>query len=282
VPSDLDFSAWVGSSRTRRETLDPWAAGALAATLDRDPTSMTDGAVLPLGWHWIYFKDAVPASKLGPDGHEARGDFLPPVPLPRRMWAGGRIAFHAPLVLGESAERTSTVESVVAKRGRSGDLVFVTVRHRIVGPSGLAVDEAQDIVYRSPPPASGGAPAAGPRPPADAELVRAQRADSVTLFRFSALTFNGHRIHYDAPYVIGQEGYPGLVVHGPLLALLLLGVGVERRPSGVRTFEYRALSPLFCDEEFHLLAASPVASGEDTGLWAAHPERGLAMEARVR
>lgn len=278
-----DYARWIGVERTRVESIATWPARALAATLDLDPDALNDRALLPPGWHWIYFNEATRASGLGPDGHEARGDFLPSVPLPRRMWAGGRIRFHAPLRIGDRAERVSVVERVTPKQGRSGALVFVTVRHRIFGPEGLCVDEEQDIVYRAPPPAGASAGTSGPARPDGTETVARLRTDEVTLFRFSALTFNGHRIHYDLPYATREEGYPGLVVHGPLLALLLLGAGFERRGSTGRHFEYRALAPLFCGEAFEILAeADPPTPDEGGRLWAAHPTRGLAMEARLR
>lgn len=281
---DEDFSTWVGKTRTRKDVISQWTAQALAATLDREPGGFVDGIRLPHGWHWAYFNDTVPASGLGEDGHEARGGFLPPVPLPRRMWAGGRIRFHAPLPIGKEAERTSEIESVRVKRGRSGPLVFVTLRHRIEGPEGLAVDEEQDLVYRGPSRAGG--PSAGGdgwSAPEGAEVVGRFQADPVTLFRFSALTFNGHRIHYDVPYATEVEGYPDLVVHGPLLALLLLDAGEARagQPAGV--YHYRALAPLFCREHFEILAApEPDQQGSGFKLWAVHPRRGPAMEAGLR
>jgi 3-methylfumaryl-CoA hydratase len=279
-----DYGAWLGGRRTREEIIRPWPARALAATLDRNPEGLVEGARLPWGWHWLHFRDAVRASELGRDGHEALGRFLPDVPLERRMWAGGRIRFHAPLVLGEAARRISTVERITPKRGRTGALVFVTVKHAVHGPSGLAVEEEQDIVYRSPPTRDGEAEgAAGHVTPAGASVVGRFRADAVTLFRFSALTFNAHRIHYDHPYATREEGYPGLVVHGPLLALLLLDAGAALRPGDPRSFEYRARAPLFCDEGFELLATpSDVSPDQEVQLWAAHPERGPAMEARLR
>ncbi|MEX2473120.1 MAG: MaoC family dehydratase N-terminal domain-containing protein, partial [Gemmatimonadota bacterium] len=288
-----DYGAWLGGRRVREEIVRPWPARALAATLDRDPGDLVEGAWLPWGWHWLHFHHAVRASELGRDGHEALGRFLPDVPLERRMWAGGRIRFHAPLVLGEPARRVSTVHQIMPKRGRTGALVFVTVKHEIHGPDGLAVEEEQDIVYRSPPEREGGSEGEdgaksapgwpeGTRP-ADTRVVGRFRADAVTLFRFSALTFNAHRIHYDHPYATAEEGYPGLVVHGPLLALLLLDAGAVLRSGDVRSFEYRARAPLFCDEDFELLAApSDVSSDQEVQLWAAHPERGPAMEANLR
>lgn len=283
-----DYSRWIGVERTRSEVISGWPARALAATLDQDPAQLTDGARLPAGWHWIYFNEPTPASRLGTDGHEARGDFLPEVPLPRRMWAGGRLHFHAPLRIGECAERTSVVENVTPKRGRSGALVFVTVRHRIVGPAGLSVDEEQSIVYRapSPPVAAGDGGSSGlgnAERPVWGHTVAKLRPDPVMLFRFSALTFNGHRIHYDEPYATKVEGYPGLVVHGPLLALLLLGAGVEGSGATARDFTYRALAPVFCGEDVEILteSGSPTPS-EGVRLCAFHRGRGAAMEARLR
>lgn len=282
-----DFSDWVGTTRTRTERIAPWPARALAAALDQDPAALAEGVPLPHGWHWMYFHDPVRRSGVGPDGHEARGAFLPPIPLPRRMWAGGRIRFGAPLRLGDEAVRTSVVERITPKTGRSGTLVFVTVRHTVTGPEGLAVEEEQDLVYRAPPPpADAGAAAVtgadgAVAPPSGSEVVTPFRADEVLLFRFSALTFNGHRIHYDHPYTTGVEGYPGLVVHGPLLALLLLGAGVARTPGDVRRFSYRALSPVFCGEDFQIRVAPSGAEDGGLRLWAFHPARGPAMEASV-
>ena len=270
------------------EVISAWPARALAATLDQDPARLADGAPLPGGWHWMYFHDPVPASSLGVDGHEARGDFLPPVPLSRRMWAGGRVRLHAPLRIGDRAERTSVVERVTPKRGRSGPLVFVTVRHRVVGPHGLSLDEEQEIVYRepSPPPGPGeraghdGASGAEPDRPAGVDTLARLRPDPVMLFRFSALTFNGHRIHYDHPYATAVEGYPGLVVHGPLLALLLLGAGLERSGASEHVFTYRAIAPVICGEEVEILAERDSSdSDRGTRLWAFRPGRGIAMEA---
>lgn len=278
-----DYGAWLGGRRVREEVVRPWPARALAATLDRDPDDFVEGARLPWGWHWLHFHDAVRASGLGRDGHEALGRFLPDVPLERRMWAGGRIRFHGPLVLGEPARRVSTVDRITPKRGRTGALVFVTVKHEIHGPGGLAVEEEQDIVYRSPPAQGAGAEAVPDAAHAGARVIGRFRADAVMLFRFSALTFNAHRIHYDLAYATEEEGYPGLVVHGPLLALLLLDAGAALRSGRVRSFAYRARAPLFCNEEFEILAEpSDVSPDQEVQLWAAHPDRGPAMEAHLR
>jgi 3-methylfumaryl-CoA hydratase len=248
----------------------------MAATLDW-PKAPQPGAPLPPGWHWLFFNGAARASELGPDGHPRRGGFLPPVPLPRRMWAGGRLSFAAPLPVGTVARRESQVASVEAKRGRSGDLVFVLVRHRIFGADGLAVEEEHDIVYRAQP--APGAPAPWTEAaPSGAAWRREVRPDPVLLFRYSALTFNGHRIHYDHPYVTRVEGYPGLVVHGPLIATLLLDLAIREGGAVIRRFSFRAKSPLFDTAPFSL-NGTPAAGGRTVRLWAAAPDGALAMEA---
>lgn len=278
-----ELAGWVGRNRVEEDLLDPFFARGMNALLDRDPEAFAEGTPLPAGWHWLHFKPLVPRGELGEDGHERRGSFLPPVPDARRMWAGGALTLHHELRLGERALRRSTVEAVERKAGRSGDLVFVTLRHRITTARGLAVDERQDLVYR---PAGAPAIRPGPEPPTNPAWSDPFTADAVTLFRFSALTFNGHRIHYDAPYATGEEGFPGLVVHGPLLALLLLD-GATRRgamPDGPRPpqrFEYRAMGPLFAEEPFRVEGTSPEpadSSEEEARLWVAGP-RGIAMEA---
>jgi 3-methylfumaryl-CoA hydratase len=271
-----DLSDWVGRERVEEDRLDLFPARGMAAVLDKDPLAIGEGSVLPPGWHWFYFKPVVPRSALGSDGHERRGGFLPPVELPRRMWAGGNLSFLGELRLGERVVRRSTIESVEEKTGRSGRLVFVNVRHRIESERGQAVDEAQHLVYRE---GTGGA-GEGPEAPRSPAWSDAFTADAVTLFRFSALTFNGHRIHYDQPYSLREEGYPGIVVHGPLLALLLLESAARHAGRHPARFAYRAMSPLFAGEEFHLQGAQALsrdAAGESE-VWAAGP-RGVAMRA---
>ena len=269
-----DLTTWVGRTRDEEDVLGLFPARGMAALLDRDAGSMVDGTPLPAGWHWLYFRPVVAAGSLGPDGHERRGSFLPPVPLERRMWAGGRLRFNQPLVLGESASRRSTIASVVEKEGRSGPLVFVTVKHEVRSERGLAVEEEQDLVYRN-----AGSRAAAPQgePPSEAgDWTDAFTAGSVDLFRFSALTFNGHRIHYDHPYATGEEGYPGLVVHGPLIAMLLLDAATRREGVAPGRFDDRAVGPVFAAEEIHLAGRR---EGSETRLWAATAERGIAMNA---
>lgn len=238
-----DLTAWVGRVEHADDVVQPTPARALAATLDL-PDHPSDGDRLPELWHWLYFLPVAPASALGRDGHPARGGFLPPVPLERRMWAGGRLWFHHDLRVGDAVVRTSEITSVEHKDGRAGPMVLVTVRHTITGPGGVAVEEDQDIVYVNPP-ESYVAPAPDPVPDGLA-WSEEQPVDPVLLFRFSALTFNAHRIHYDRPYATQVEHYPGLVVHGPLQALLLVQAARRRRPDQrVATYRYRARRPLF-------------------------------------
>ena len=268
----MTYQDYVGRSETRTDTVWPLLVRGLAAALDlSDP-----GEALPPLWHWMLFQDWAPASALGPDGHPRRGGFLPPVhDLPRRMWAGGRVSFLAPLRVGAAITRTSTIQSVEQKSGGSGALVFVTVRHDIAGPDGVAISEEQDIVYRG----TGGAavkPAPAAPPPPQGAVVETVRPGAVLLFRYSALTGNGHRIHYDLDYVTREEGYPGLVVHGPLQATLLAALAVRAAPGGrLREFAYRGRRPAFHDRSLTLVAVAgsgtvksgtvKVESRDDTG-----------------
>ena len=277
------FRQWVGRQRTEHDIITAWPVKAMGATLDRsgDGDGPGTGDAVPPAWHWLYFLEARPASQVGVDGHPRRGDFLPPVPLPRRMWAGGRIEWRSPLRVGDAATRLSEIVSVEPKSGRTGTLVFVTVRHTISTAAGVSVVEEHDIVYREA--ARPGDPVPAPRPgPAGAVWTRTTVPDEVMLFRYSALTFNGHRIHYDAPYVTGTEGYPGLVVHGPLQATLLLDLARTQAPPARRLarFEYRALSPTFGGLAL-TLNGIPSADGRSADLWAAGPGGGQTMAGTV-
>jgi 3-methylfumaryl-CoA hydratase len=225
-----DFTAWIGRQQQTEDVLEPTRSNALRAALG-DAIPLADGAPLPPLYHWLYFWDVQPPRALGPDGHQARGGFLPPVDLPRRMWAAGRISFMQPLHLGERVTRVSSILSVTPKSGRSGRLVFVTVRHELAGANGPALIEEQHIVYRelTSPQASAAPPRAAE--PAEATWRHDIIPDSVLLFRYSALTMNGHRIHYDRPFATQDESYPGLVVHGPLQATLpAWPPGISHRP----------------------------------------------------
>jgi 3-methylfumaryl-CoA hydratase len=266
---------WVGKTETRTDTIAAWPVAALSATLDRNDAAPQNGDELPPGWHWLYFLDAKPASELGPDGHPKRGGFLPPVPLPRRMWAGGRIEFIQPLRIGSAIRRDSEIISVEPKHGRSGSLVFVTVRHTISARGETAIREEHDIVYRDAAKA-GDAPPPGKPAPTKAAWHRSLTGDPVLLFRYSALTFNGHRIHYDLDYVKHAEHYPGLIVHGPLQTTLLLDLCRRHAARPVKKLDYRALHPVFHTERF-TVNGNPNADGSSAELWTANAAGNQAM-----
>lgn len=242
------LKAWQGRQETRSDSISPWLVAAFRATLDEEPSDPAPGEPAPLGLHWCLALPAVPNSALGPDGHPARGGFLPPVPLPRRMWAGGRLAFSDSLRVGDRVTRTSLVTSVEFKEGRSGQLVFVVVEHRFSTERGLAITEEHDIVYRgldgAPAPPTE-RPVSSPPGASPAVVRRRIEPSPVLLFRYSALTFNGHRIHYDRPYVETVERYPGLIVHGPLQATLLMLHGRRLLDAPIGLFSFRAERPLF-------------------------------------
>jgi 3-methylfumaryl-CoA hydratase len=270
-----ELKAWTGRTETLHDVVTPAPIRMLRATLDLPP----DDAVrqLPPLWHWLYFLPSARQSELGPDGHPKRGGFLPPVPSPRRMWAGGQLEFFEPLQVGDAIQRVSTIDDVNVKSGRTGELCFVRVRHEVSSPRGLALREFHDIVYR-PNPAPGAAP------PAYESVDRGQLhervvPDDVLLFRYSALTFNGHRIHYDRRYVTEIEGYPGLIVHGPLLATLLAGLG-GRRFEGreASAFSFRAQKPVFDLEPFEVCGS---AEADAAHLWVRDAQGHKAMAARM-
>jgi 3-methylfumaryl-CoA hydratase len=276
----MDLKDWIGRSETVADiaTATPYAA--LSATLDRPPERPAAGTPLPPLWHWLYFLPLHRLSEIGPDGHAKRGGFLPPVPLPRRMWAGSRLEFHRPLLVGDDLARVSTIEDVTQKSGRSGPLVFVKVRHEIRrgGEDAPALVEWHDIVYREAARPDDAPPPAQPAP-ADPQWHRQWVPDDVLLFRYSALTFNGHRIHYDRRYVTEVEGYPGLIVHGPLLATLLLDLLRHQMPDAeVTRYTFRALRPTFDTHPFSVCGA-PVAGGREVRLWAQDHEGFLTMDA---
>ena len=270
---------WLGRVSEADDVLNARPVTAMSATLDRDDPRPVAGDPLPPLWHWLYFLPAERQSAIGPDGHPKRGGFLPPVPLPRRMWAGGRFEFLQPLRVGEAVRRTSRIADISAKQGRSGALVFVRVRHEIANEHGIALTEEHDIVYRDPP--QPGAPVEPPKPaPADEQFWRRIAPDPVLLFRYSALTFNGHRIHYDRSYVTEVEGYPGLIVHGPLIATLLVDLLRRERPDArLAKFSFKAVSPLFDTEPFTVCGRFDDA--KNATLWARCPQGQLAMHANA-
>ncbi|MEX0406311.1 MaoC family dehydratase N-terminal domain-containing protein [Aquibium sp. LZ166] len=276
-----DYGQWIGRTETRRDIVVAGPLDRLAATLDRTDPPLKPGDQAPPLAHWLMFLPGEPQSALGPDGHARRGGFLPPVhELPRRMWAGSRLKFPGDLRVGMEVERRSLIADVKQKEGETGSLVFVTVRHEIGEPGGpaLVIDE-HDIVYRG---LAGAAAKSAIAAPASGEWRREIVPDPVLLFRYSALTFNGHRIHYDREYTAHEEGYPGLVVHGPLIATLLLDLVRRERPgSRIDAFCFRAMAPLFDGRRMAVNGATPDAHG-NVSLWAENAEGGLAMKAEAR
>ena len=245
-----EFETWIGRSQCATDVLDPARSNALSIALGGEGTRAV-GDALPLLHHWLYFWDVKPPAGLGPDGHPAKGGFLPPVALPRRMWAGGRLRFYAPLLLGSKVTKTSTITAIKEKTGKTGTLVFVTVRHDLAGPEGLAVSEEQDLVYREAA-AAGAIKRPGANVMPDAAWYEAIEPDPVMLFRYSALTMNGHRIHYDRPYAMDEEAYPALVVHGPLQANLLIDLAARNLGEPVTGFEFRGQQPAFDGATLHV------------------------------
>ncbi|WBY02027.1 MaoC family dehydratase N-terminal domain-containing protein [Ramlibacter tataouinensis] len=274
------LQSWVGRTETLDDAVTPVPIRALSATLDLPAADATAGTALPPLWHWLYFLPLYRQSELGADGHARLGGFLPPVPLPRRMWAGGRLQWEPgnPLVVGDAIRRVSRIASVAHKAGRSGDLLFVLVRHEIHNAQGLALTEEHDIVYRALP--QPGDPTPDPvAAPQQAAWQQQVEPDPVLLFRFSALTFNGHRIHYDRRHVTEVEGYPGLVVHGPLIATLLAGLVRRHAPQRfMRRFEFKAVRPTFDLHPFRVMG-QPAADGKTVRLWSQDHQGWLAMQA---
>ena len=275
---DTSWSDWVGRTQTLADAIVAFPARALAATLDRpDVDRLGPGDVLPFPWIWLYFLAATPSAQIASDGHPKRGGFLPPIALPRRMWAGSRCSFHAPIRIGDTLTRISTIAKVAEKAGKAGPMVFVTVRHAIRRGAETMMEEEQDIVYLPiadrfvPPP-----PVALP----ECAWRESVAVDPVLLFRFSALTFNAHRIHYDRVYASDVERYPGLVVHGPLQAILLFDAACRHAPErSPARFEFRGVRPMFDDGPL-TLAGRP--NGEDgIDLFTANHEGAVGMQASL-
>lgn len=273
--------SWEGRTESHRDDITAAPLRGLSATLDREDSPPAQGTAVPPLWHWMYFLPHAQQSQIGPDGHPHRGGFLPPVPLPRRMWAGGQFTWtDTDLVVGDAAQKRSRIASVKHKSGRTGDLLFVEVEHAFHNAQGLCLTETHDIVYRA-----AAVPGAPEVPPVAAESgapwQRQFVPDPVSLFRYSALTFNGHRIHYDRSYVTQEEGYPGLIVHGPLIATLLVDL-VRRQVPGARlaTFQFRAVRPTFDLHPFRL-NGRPSADGKTIDLWACDHEGWLTMQAKA-
>lgn len=280
MDDDIDhLRQWIGNSESSEETIAPAPALRLLATLDDEDTLLHAGDPLPPLWHWLYFLPNAPTREIGADGHVRRGGFLPPVQLPRRMFAGARIAFRAPLLIGETALRHREVVSVEQKDGRDGPLIFVCVKERIEQGERVCIEEQQTVVYRGPggPRAAAVARPSWPQPP-EGSWIRTMMPNPALLFRFSALTFNAHRIHYDRTYAMGEEGYPGLVVHGTLLALLLMELVRHNDPRRVTHFSFRAQAPLFDVAPFRLVG---IANAQRVTLSAEGPDGARATEAEA-
>ncbi|MFG1347407.1 MaoC family dehydratase N-terminal domain-containing protein [Xanthobacter autotrophicus DSM 431] len=276
-PLDIDhLKSWIGREEAATEEVTAALVRRFRATFDVEPGDPVPGDVAPRFIHLCLAPPAVPMHALGPDGHPRRGGFLPPVPLPRRMWAAGSLAFTGDLRVGDTMRRISRVEDLSVKEGRSGTLCFVTVRHAIEADGRPVLTEVQDIVYRGLDTGE----AARTATPAEAGPHRREVEPSPPLlFRYSALTFNGHRIHYDHPYVTQVEGYPGLVVHGPLQATLLYRFAAEILGTPPARFTFRGLSPLFDDRPFFLNARK--AENDTLKLWSAAPGGPVAMQAEA-
>jgi len=266
---------WIGRGEVKSELVTDAMVERFKATFDQEGEAR-DGDVAPAMIHLCVAPPAAPTSGLGVDGHPARGGFLPPVPLPRRMWAGGALTFHDDIRVGERVTRHSTIRDVTMKEGRTGTLCFVTVDHRIESAGRLVIEERQDIVYRGID--APGGPKKTPEAAAPGTHRVTVNPSAALLFRYSALTFNGHRIHYDTPYVTGEEGYPGLIVHGPMQATMLVQLAEKLRGTRPARFDFRSLSPLFDIADFTLNAEE---DGEGLRLWTSRVDGPVAMEARA-
>jgi 3-methylfumaryl-CoA hydratase len=266
---------WTGRPKVESDTLNVRHARLMAATLGLEQASFVEGSPLPPLWHWLYFLEGLPPHELGRDGHPARGGFLPPVPLENRMWAGGRVSFAAPLPLGAAVEKHSTVSSVEHKSGRSGDLVFVTVLHEIFHNTVLALSEEHDIVYRNQ---SKEQSARAQQVSEAASVTKPFTPDSTMLFRYSALTFNGHRIHYDVDYCRNVEGYGNLVIHGPLSATVLAGFAEEVTGKRLLSFNYRGVRPALLGT---MLTLNAVVDQDQVSLWTSFPDGSVSMQAEA-
>ncbi|ALP68525.1 HTD2 family dehydratase [Paraburkholderia caribensis] len=276
--SQLDITKlrkWVGQTLVDEDVLDVRHARLMAATIGSNGEDLVTGAPLPPLWHWLFFLEGLSSERLGRDGHPQRGGFLPPVPLPNRMWAGGRVRFIDALPLGATVEKRSTILAVEHKQGRSGELVFVTVQHEIAYGGRVVVSEEHDIVYKETTP---GGPARQEVRRAPGEHRESFLATSTTLFRYSALTFNGHRIHYDQDYCRDVEGYPNLVIHGPLNATLLASLAQRIAGKRLTTFDYRGVQPAILG---NALTLNGTREGEHLELWTALPDERVSMQAKA-
>lgn len=274
--TDGSWDSWIGKQETHTDHCGPVPAEAMAATLDR-PQSFSPGTAIPPPWIWLYFLPLAPMSDVGEDGHPKRGGFLPPIQHPRRMWAGSRMTFHAAPKIGDPLTKTSTIKSIAEKDGGAGPMVFVTVEHAIKTGDETLITEDQDIVYMTIPPVFT-PPKVKPLP---GELLWTETAalDPVLLFRFSALTFNGHRIHYDRPYARDVEKYPGLVVHGPLQAIMLYDAACRHNPGQTAShFSFRGIHPLF---EHDTMSLNACKNDDTLDLMTANGDGTICMRAQL-
>ena len=275
-----DLTSWIGRTEQHSDWIKPSEVAAWHATLDRADPFPGQGDPVPPGFHWTLFPPLARQSELGEDGHARKGGFLPPVALPRRMWAGSRLSFHHPLLVGQFVRRTSVILRIDEKHGKSGRLVFVTIRHTLANEQGTAIEEEQDLVYRAPAQAAVAVRPAAQLPP-QAAWQNQVVPDPVLLFRYSALTFNCHRIHYDRTYAAGVEGYPGLMVHGPLLATLLLDLLRSKLPEAtLARFNFKTLRPTFDISPFGVCGEPADAAGHFR-LWTTDNQGDRAMEAEA-
>ncbi|MEM7634021.1 MAG: MaoC family dehydratase N-terminal domain-containing protein [Pseudomonadota bacterium] len=275
--TDVDPTGWIGRSRSTRDTIDAGQMAKIAAALSSPAPALDTTTSLPPGWHWGFFHDITPLADIGRDGHQALGEFLPPVTLPRRMWAAGDLKITRPLAIGETVDKTSTILSVEEKQGRTGKLVFVRVGHEFAGDRGGSMREEHQIVYREAP-APDAAPPKPILPPDEPDSSITLSASPVQLFRYSAVTFNSHRIHYDVDFCRDEEGYDGLIIHGPLTATLLMDLACRQAPGRQLTaFAFRALSPLTHIHKFSLHVRK---TGDNAfSVWACNHRGELAMTA---
>ncbi len=271
---------WIGRTKESSEVIEPMRARAMQATLDDEGAPLDKGDPLPPLWHWLYFWDPTPHSALGADGHSARGQFMPPINLARRAIAGGRVKFLRPLEIGAAAKRRSRISDIRRRQGRSGKLVFVTLQHETADATGACIQEELDIVFRD-----AGKPGdilPGDRGPAVVRWRNQVTADPLLLFRYSALTFNGHRIHYQESYATEEEGYPGLVVHGSLLATMMAALVRRHVPDRPLTWlEFRAVRPVFDTHPFNV-GGKPDPDGNSAEIWVTDHAGFLAMTGKAR
>lgn len=276
----MSYDEWIGKSKDKNDSMAPEQLQRFEAMLDHNPNDVQAGTPLPPCAHWIYFTPMDPHSDIAEDGHAKKGDFLPPVDLPKRMWAGGNIQFKKQLKAGMPADKKSTIINIEEKEGTSGKLCFVTVRHQINVSGAMAIDEEQQIVYREAS-EQGVHPIRTTPMDIDYDWKKTKKVDSVMLFRFSALTFNSHKIHYDKEYATETEGYPNLVVHGPLLLVLMLNEFKTKTDGKViEEVEYRATGPVFLGEEITITSKDVDNTRVEMRLLG--PDNKIAMKATIK